>query len=96
MIELGDRVQDKISGLKGIIVAITNWLYGCTRVIIQPEESKDGKPSENYTIDEPQCKLLKKAVIEQPIFKYSAEKTQTTTRHGNRQNTTRATDPTRQ
>lgn len=37
MVELGDRVKDKISGLKGIAVGISNYLYGCRRISIQPE-----------------------------------------------------------
>jgi len=63
MIELGDRVKDKISGLKGIVVGISNYLYGCKRVSIQPEEAKDGKPAEWYTVDEPQLEIVKKSVV---------------------------------
>ena len=63
MIELGDRVKDKISGLKGIVVGISNYLYGCRRISIQPEESKDGKPAEWFTIDEPQVDVVEKAAI---------------------------------
>lgn len=64
MVELGDRVKDKISGLKGIAVGISNYLYGCRRISIQPEESKDGKPADWFTIDEPQCIVVKSAVVE--------------------------------
>jgi hypothetical protein len=52
-VELGDRVEDKITGLKGIIIGITNWLYGCLRVTVQPEEAKDGKPADTFCVDEP-------------------------------------------
>lgn len=62
-IELGDRVQDRISKQKGIIIGVTEWLYGCVRVTIQPEEVKDGKPVEGFSIDLPQCELLKKGVV---------------------------------
>lgn len=65
-VEMGDRVQDKISSLKGIVTGITEYLYGCRRVMITPEENKDGKPAESFYIDEPQCEVLKKAVIEAP------------------------------
>lgn len=64
-IELGDRVEDKITGLRGIVIAITKWMYGCTRVVIQPEEAKDGKPAESFNIDMPQAKLIKKNVVQQ-------------------------------
>lgn len=77
MVELGDRVKDKISGLKGIAVGISNYLYGCRRISIQPEEAKDGKPAEWFTIDEPQCVRVKIAVI---------KGSETPARHGPREN----------
>ena len=63
MVELGDRVKDKITGLKGIVVSVSQFLYGCTRVGIQPEEAKDGKPAESFYIDEPQCEVIKKEAV---------------------------------
>ena len=60
MIALGDRVKDRISGLAGIVVAKTEWLYGCVRVAVQPEKiGKDGKPLEMQTFDEPQLDLVR-------------------------------------
>jgi hypothetical protein len=44
--------------VKGIVIGVHEWLYGCQRVTIQPEEAKDGKPAESFCIDEPQCTLL--------------------------------------
>ena len=64
-IELGDIAKDKITGLKGVVVAITEWLYACRRVTIQPQNlGKDGQPLDNYTCDEPQMELVKKAKVE--------------------------------
>ncbi len=63
MVELGDRVKDKITGLEGIAVGITNYLYGCRRVSIQPEQIKDHKPADWFTIDEPQIEIVKKAAV---------------------------------
>ena len=63
MVELGDRVKDKISGLKGIVMAVSNYLYGCQRIGIQPEESKDGKPAEWFTVDEPQLEVVMKRAV---------------------------------
>jgi len=63
MIEHGDRVKDKISGLKGIVVGITTWLYGCRRISVQPESAKDNRPADMFVVDEPQLILLKKTVI---------------------------------
>lgn len=77
MIELGDKVRDRISGLEGIVIGLTKWLYGCVRVSIQPQESKDGRPADSFTIDEPQCELVKSGAIERP-------QEQPASRHGNR------------
>lgn len=63
MVNLGDRVVDKISGLKGIVIGITEWLYGCRRVTISPETAKDGKPAESFTIDDEQADLVKATVL---------------------------------
>ena len=63
MVELGDRVKDKITGLKGIAVGITNYLYGCKRVAVQPETEKDGKPADTFFVDEPQLEIMKKGAI---------------------------------
>ena len=65
-IELGDRVKDIITGLSGIVFGVTNWLYGCRRIAVLPEASKDGKPADLFTIDEPQLKILKKGVVKPP------------------------------
>jgi len=72
-VELGDRVQDKVSGLKGIVQCLSHWLYGCTRITIQPEVAKDGKPAEMFTIDEPQCKILKKGALSNQVAEVSDE-----------------------
>lgn len=66
-IELGDRVKDKITGLKGIAIGVTSWLYGCSRISVQPEEAKDGKPAETFCVDEPQLEIVKKNVLVPPI-----------------------------
>lgn len=60
MIHLGDEAKDTITGFQGIVVAITEWLYGCRRMMLQPGKlTKDGAPSEAKTFDEPQIKLVK-------------------------------------
>jgi hypothetical protein len=69
-IGLGDRVKDKITKLKGIVVARTEWLYGCIRITVQPEEIKDGKACENFCVDEAQLDLVRAGVIKgEPIQK---------------------------
>jgi len=93
MLEHGDRVQDKITGLKGIVVGITTWLYGCRRLSIQPETLQDGKPAEMYIVDEPQLTLLKKGVIK-PI-EQPHDNNFRIRRHGPRENVSQRTVPSR-
>lgn len=71
-IELGDRVRDKMTGLAGIAIGVTNWIYGCRRIVVQPEEAKDGKPAETFCVDEPQLSVVKKGVIT-PIYPVVSE-----------------------
>ena len=51
-VNLGDRVRDRVSGFTGVVIARTEWLYGCTRFGVQAEELKDGKPIEAEWFDE--------------------------------------------
>jgi hypothetical protein len=86
-INLGDRVKDRITGLAGIAIGITGWLYGCRRVTIQPEEAKDGRPADTFTVDEPQLDLVEAGVIapyETPV--------EPTPRHGPRPDASRRVD----
>lgn len=92
-VELGDRVKDRITGLTGIAVGKTEWLYGCTRILIQPEETKDGKQVDTSYIDEPQLVVVDKGAIERPE---SAKNEDAGDRpHGPREDPPRMEKPTR-
>ena len=59
MIRLGDRVRDRISGLEGIVIGVTDWLYQCRRPIVQPSTlTSDGKPTDSQSFDEPQLEVI--------------------------------------
>ena len=62
MIRLGDIAKDNITGYKGTVVAVTEWLHGCRRLTMQAADLKDGKPIDTCTFDEPQCSLVKAGV----------------------------------
>jgi hypothetical protein len=51
-IKLGDRVKDRTTGFTGIVLARTDWLYGCTVFGVKPEELKDGLPMDMQWFDE--------------------------------------------
>lgn len=60
MVNLGSEVKDMITGMKGIAIGRTEWLYGCARVGIQPKGvTKEGKAKETVWFDEQGIKVLK-------------------------------------
>ena len=81
-VKLGQIVRDRLTGYEGTVIAITNWLYGCTRITVQAEELKDGKPVDSHTFDEPAAILVKENFAEpaRPA-------------HGDRQSIKRSIDP---
>ena len=66
-IELGDVARDRLTGLEGVVVATTEWLYGCRRVTLQPQTLKEGKPLDSQTFDEPQVELVGAAKFERYV-----------------------------
>lgn len=56
--QLGDRVKDRVTGFKGIVVATTEWLNGCRRVGVQSEKLEEGKPGDPHWFDAPQCDVI--------------------------------------
>ena len=60
---LGDRVKDRITGFRGIVVCRTEWLNYCNRYTVQPEVLKDGKPVESIAFDEGDLVVVKKDVF---------------------------------
>lgn len=61
MIKLGDKVKDKISGFNGIATATSEYLNGCTRIMIEPTKlGDDGKVLESQWFDDVQVEVVKK------------------------------------
>ena len=56
--KLGDKVKDVYTGFTGTATARVEWLYGCARITIEPEELKDGKPIESETFDEQRIEVI--------------------------------------
>lgn len=56
---LGDLVKDSITPFKGTVESRIQWMNGCIRYSVQPNElNKDGKPVESVWIDEQQLVLV--------------------------------------
>ncbi len=62
-VHLGDEVQDKVTGFKGVATCIAYYLQGCERVEVQPQVDKDGKLQDSKMFDEPLLKVLKRRKI---------------------------------
>ena len=56
---LGDKVEDVVTGFKGILIARTQWLNNCNTYSLQPRKLVDGSPQKSQVFDEPQLKLVK-------------------------------------
>lgn len=48
---LGYRVEDKVTGLKGVVTSVTFDLYGCVQAIVNPGMGADGKQGEPAWFD---------------------------------------------
>lgn len=59
---LGCKAKDKISGFEGIVIAITEWLNGCQRVMIQPQALDAGKPIDAHAFDSEQVIVIEDVV----------------------------------
>jgi hypothetical protein len=58
-IQMGDEVQCIVTGFKGVVTSITEYLNGCRRMGVQPPVDKEGRIPEAYNIDEPQLVVTK-------------------------------------
>jgi hypothetical protein len=76
-VQLGDKVRDRISGFEGIVIGITEYLYGCRRPFVQPTTlTSDGKPLGAEAFDEPQLEVLERSSF-QPVAENEPAPTKT-------------------
>ncbi len=63
-VQLGDRVEHRITKFRGIVQCVTFWLNGCARVSVLPEKlDKEGKVKETMTFDDMELEVLKHAAV---------------------------------
>jgi hypothetical protein len=55
---LGDVAVDRISGFKGVATCRLEYLNGCVRWQISPQELHDGKPVESHYFDDEQLEVV--------------------------------------
>ena len=63
IVHLGDNVRDTVTGLRGIVIGVVEYLYGCRRLVVQPLVDKDGKYVEAVYVDEPQVVVLQQVKV---------------------------------
>ena len=75
MIELGDKVKDKITGYTGIVIGITAWQNGCRTIGVKSLRLKDGIPQDAHWMDENQLTVIqRKARVIKPMARRAEEK----------------------
>lgn len=62
-IQNGDEVKDHITGFKGVVTSIIEYLTGCDQAFVQPSAGKDGAWRDGRWIDLPSLKLKTKGKI---------------------------------
>jgi hypothetical protein len=60
-IKLGDKVTDSISGFSGVVVQVTEYLYGCRRMGVESTQLKDGNTIPPEYFDEQRLTITPKA-----------------------------------
>ena len=60
---IGDRLQDKVSGYTGIVSGITKYATGCIHYGLAAEHVKENKIPDWQWFDEGQLKLVKESVV---------------------------------
>lgn len=69
-VKLGDRIEDKITGFKGIAVARTIFYAAPPDITVAPEALEDGtKLKDPYAFNENQLKVVKKQKEKEPTNK---------------------------
>lgn len=66
---LGKKVRDKVTGLEGVVAAISFDLYGCVQATLNSGLDKDGKLRDSYWFDVSRLTILSDTpVMDVPNF----------------------------
>lgn len=66
---LGLRVEDRVTGIKGVVTSMSFDLYGCVQAIVNPGMSSDNKPMDSMWFDVSRLKVLDETpVMNRPDF----------------------------
>jgi len=59
----GDKLRDKVTGLKGIVQVVAFYATGCTHYGIQEQTVKDGKTPDWEWFDESRVEMVKPKAV---------------------------------
>jgi len=62
-IALGDKAECQVTGFKGIVTAISDYIDGCRQVCLTPKVGKDGQVMESHWFDIERLKVKKQSAI---------------------------------
>lgn len=66
---LGKKVEDKVTGFKGVVTSVSFDLYGCVQTIVNPGIQADFKLGEQCWFDVARLKILDpEPVMQRPNF----------------------------
>lgn len=66
---LGMKVEDKVTGFKGVVSSISFDLYGCVQAVVAPGMDKDGKLPEGKWFDVARLTVTSESpVMDRPNF----------------------------
>ena len=66
MIELGQRVRDKVTGFEGIATTRVEYLNGCIQYCVKPPMIEPGKMPEGEYIDDMQLEIISDGILIEP------------------------------
>lgn len=58
-VQLGDKVQDKVTTFEGIVTGVADYITGCRQCLVQPP-AKDGEYKDGRWIDDDRLLVLQK------------------------------------
>jgi hypothetical protein len=71
---LGLKVEDKVTGFRGVVASIGFDLYGCVQAIVNPGLGKDKKIGDCQWFDVNRLKVLStKPVMDRPNFDFGPQ-----------------------
>jgi hypothetical protein len=73
-VQLGDNIQDAISGFTGIATALAVYITGCKQVLVQPPMKATGEFVESRWFDMDRMTILTKKAFTLPVSSPGSDK----------------------